>query len=116
MTAGDAKFSDAMSCNVVFCRSTSRSIMENNASSRVVGQGMGLPPSVWGVSGRGLSEQGVDLGNAGLVSAAGEGGIDECIERFSRDLVTDQPLTEAHHICIVVLASEMGRSHVVNRG
>jgi len=41
MTAGDVKFSDAMSWSVVFCRSSSASMRSNNCVSRCGGQGMG---------------------------------------------------------------------------
>jgi hypothetical protein len=39
-TAGEAKFSLAMSWRVVFWRSTSRSISPNSSSSGTVGQGI----------------------------------------------------------------------------
>src|SRR4051812_8277134 len=101
MTAGDAKFSDAMSCSVVFWRSTSRSIIENSASSRVVGQGMRVASISRGELvriGAGLSEQSVDFRNAGLMTAAGEGGVHEGVEGFTRDFVADQPLAEADDV------------------
>src|SRR5438552_13679790 len=116
MTAGEAKFSDAMSCNVVFCRSTSRSIIENSASSLVVGQCIWVASINRGESGRGLLEQSVDFGNAGLVTTTGEGRIDERVEGLSSDLVTDQPFTEAHHIGVVVLSCEVRRGDVVHCG
>ena len=43
ITAGEVKFSEAMSCRVVFWRSTSRSSRSKTSVSRSVGQPMGLP-------------------------------------------------------------------------
>ena len=50
------------------------------------------------------------------MSAAGERGAEEGIERLACDLVTDEALAEADHIGIIVLTCKMSRGDVVDGG
>ena len=126
MTAGEVKFSEAISWRPVFWRSTSRSIDGEQLGVGIGGPGHRGSFAVvgrcgWASGGRGSAAR--RSGRARRAWRRGRRGghprtrrLEPGVDGVHRDLDADEALTQADDVGVVVLTGQAGRGHVVDRG